>query len=858
VAEINDGYDAYYAERLWQLLPAVYRTADSVSLDDSGPLRELVNRIGAQVAVVRRSIDRLWADQSIETCDNWVIPYIGDLLGANLVDLDPVGQRRDVFKTIHYRRRKGTVENLEELAADVTGWTAHVVEGFRRLARTRHGLDPAVGAAAFGQAGAADLSGLLQAEGLAGLLTGGLAGGFADLRSGHGTALAGTPFDESFHLADVRSGQGAVGHFGIPKLLVFLWRLSRFQIVEGTPVAVAGCPGQYVFDPTGREIPLFLPPPPPGTSDFSLNWTPALEWQVPGPLTSSLESAIMASTLSPPPPQPPPYPGAAAVPPLYRLNGAQLDAAWPQPSVWPEIGRFAAAGPPTEPFTVNYQYGFSGTVGAGPFDRSQLANPPTVISPETVVTGGTGLDTALTARGATGTVTIGNADAAQSPTYPALADAGPVTALLVRAGPQMRPVLRPPADAGPWIFTAGDDGQLILDGLTLAGCDLVLRGSFDTVRITACTIDPGTAAAGTGAADTGADGSPPLLTAADGVPLAPCRIFIEAGTAAGSDPAGPIGQLLVDHCILGPIRTRFGGSVQTLTITDSIVQGLPATTGSPYTAADIFDPVLFAQALLSTDPVAVALLAAMQTAAPTAVTALRSYAAESRPTQESGLPELVIDGLNALVGGASLYDPALFATVNLSAAVRALAAQATALAAQGATLDPADLAALNRGLIDESFPVALGVAALAVADATVTLDRVTVLGRTAVHQLSACDSILRDFAAVDDTQDGGVRFSAYADGSAIPRPYESAVIPAGAPIFTSDQYGQPGYGQLLEIADAAIVGGAAGASISSGAGNNSEMGAFCADLNPVKEQGLLLKYAEYLPLGLTPVIIHVT
>ena len=70
VAEVNDGYDAYYAERLWQLLPAVYRTADTDSFVTAGPLRELLNRIGAQVAVVRRSIDQLWADQSIETCDD--------------------------------------------------------------------------------------------------------------------------------------------------------------------------------------------------------------------------------------------------------------------------------------------------------------------------------------------------------------------------------------------------------------------------------------------------------------------------------------------------------------------------------------------------------------------------------------------------------------------------------------------------------------------------------------------------------------------------------------------------------------------------------------------------------------------
>ncbi len=36
------------------------------------------------------------------------------------------------------------------------------------------------------------------------------------------------------------------------------------------------------------------------------------------------------------------------------------------------------------------------------------------------------------------------------------------------------------------------------------------------------------------------------------------------------------------------------------------------------------------------------------------------------------------------------------------------------------------------------------------------------------------------------------------------------------------------------------------------------LGAFSADLNPLREQGLLTKYAEYMPLGLTPVIIHVT
>ncbi len=432
----NDGYDTYYAERLWQLFPAVYRTADTDSLTSAGPLRELVNRIGTQLAVARRSIDRLWADQSIETCDDWVIPYIGDLLGTNLVNkLDARGQRLDVAKTIGYRRRKGTVEVLEELALDITGWPAHVVEGFRRLSRTRHGLDPAVGAAAFPRSGQAEIAALLAAEGLTGLLTGGAAGGFADLRSRHGAALAGSAFDESFHTADFRAGRGAIGHYGIPKLLVYLWRLTSFAVMAGTPVAVAGCPDQYVFDPTGREIPLFLPQPP-DPDDFARTWAPAREWQVPAPLTSSLETAITDSGTSPPPPARPPYP-AGDLPQRYALGGGAELA-----MIWPETGRFETTGPPPEPLTVSYQYGFSSRVGAGPYDRDVLAGRPAQAGNDTELTTAAGLDAALAGLGTTGTVTAGT-----SLTYAELAPVGSTAApagdVLVRAGPGQRPVLRP-------------------------------------------------------------------------------------------------------------------------------------------------------------------------------------------------------------------------------------------------------------------------------------------------------------------------------------------------------------------------------------------------------------------------------
>src|SRR6266481_5201826 len=189
----GDRYAEYYAAKLWQLVPAVYRSLDS-DPSEPGPLRELVNRIGSQAAILRRSIDRLWEDQSIESCDDWVIPYIADLLATNLIaSLDARGQRLDVAKTIYYRRRKGTLAVLEELAHDITGWEVRVVEFFRRLGRTRHGLDPEIGLPSATDA-PIDNRTLQLAEGLVGQLTNTCIGGWADLRNVYGALQAQSPF----------------------------------------------------------------------------------------------------------------------------------------------------------------------------------------------------------------------------------------------------------------------------------------------------------------------------------------------------------------------------------------------------------------------------------------------------------------------------------------------------------------------------------------------------------------------------------------------------------------------------------------------------------------------------------------
>ncbi|HEV3288420.1 MAG TPA: hypothetical protein VG123_05465, partial [Streptosporangiaceae bacterium] len=447
MTDVDDGYDRYYAERLWQLLPAMYRTTDTDQYGVPGPLRELVNRIGAQIAVTRRSIDRMWADQAVETCDDWVVPYIGDLLGVSLVPgLDPPGTRADVGKTVHYRRRKGTVAILEEIATDVTGWQARVVEAFRQLARSAHGLDPAIGlppAQASGTVGSgAPPADLRQIQGLVGPLTGTPAGGLADLRSPHGAALAGTAFSESSRTADVRVGHGSTGWYGLSKLLVFVWRLSSYVVAGGTPVAVTGCPGQYVFDPTGRSVPLFLAPRPP-VDDID-GWVPAREWEVPGPLTRSLLRALRDPGGTAPARAP--YP--AQVTPSYAVAIIPEGGGTPAPvadaglTVWPELGRFQLPAPEPAPppaaqpqLLVSYRYGGAGPIGAGTYDRELLGGRPAAVGAVVPVKGGSGLDTALAELTPTaGLPTAATVAMADSRSYQLTANATvPVASTLIQA-----------------------------------------------------------------------------------------------------------------------------------------------------------------------------------------------------------------------------------------------------------------------------------------------------------------------------------------------------------------------------------------------------------------------------------------
>ncbi|MCW3846491.1 hypothetical protein OF829_04520 [Sphingomonas sp. LB-2] len=214
------------------LVPAFYKSADALhpaAIDDVGPLQALLDILAHQGEIVEADIARLYDDWFIETCSDWAIPYIGALVRARaLPSATPDGQRRYIANTIAYRRRKGTVAVIEQLARDVTGWPALANESFRGLALTQAMLHVRPGRH-----------------------------GTADVRNSTRASAAGTPFDAFSHTLDVRRPGKRGARWSIPTIALFLWRqqAALLEAIEAVPDPVA--PWLFHADPELRARPWF-------------------------------------------------------------------------------------------------------------------------------------------------------------------------------------------------------------------------------------------------------------------------------------------------------------------------------------------------------------------------------------------------------------------------------------------------------------------------------------------------------------------------------------------------------------------------------------------------------------------------
>ncbi len=490
------------------LLPAVQRLRDAQQAGGKRPLSELIELLAEQVQALEQNLEQLYDDQFIETCDDWVVPYIGDLVGCR--NLDPktptlLGRRAEVANTIAYRRRKGTASMLEQLARDVTGWEARVVEFFTLLATTQNvnHVRPTSLAVA-GIKNAAEIEALS------------------------------TPFENFTHLADVRSVSARRGKYNIPNIGIFIWRLDPFSVTLSPASAVDA--KRFFFSQLGHDLPLVTRP----ESEQEISHL-AEPVNVPMPigrrrLDAHLEDyygedkSIFIEGIA--------DTGKILV---CNLSDQSGPGDWgPAPAagnvaIDPELGRVMFGTDQTSSPKVTFHYGFSAEMGGGEYERQSSFSPDDGLAVIHVPDDQPTVQAAL--------VAIGNQDAIIE-----ITDNGYYFETLtknfaskqkveIRSANQKRCHLELKAP----FKIKGNDVEVSLNGLLISGDKIQVAGKTKALRLCHCTLVPG------------------LSLTAEGLPENPSSPSLEVDSAA---------ELEIEQTILGSVRLNEDASLR---LEDSIL-----------------------------------------------------------------------------------------------------------------------------------------------------------------------------------------------------------------------------------------------------------------------------------------------
>ena len=148
--------------QLFELLPEVYRSRDTIGPEARGDLARYLDACGHLLDLIRRTLDQRLADIFPDETTNgpagqtWLLPYIADLLDVRMVSPDEDGRREEVANAVAWRQRKGTLKVLEQIAEQVGRLEVELQEGWKRVATTpRVGL-PLLPAKALGECQAFD------------------------------------------------------------------------------------------------------------------------------------------------------------------------------------------------------------------------------------------------------------------------------------------------------------------------------------------------------------------------------------------------------------------------------------------------------------------------------------------------------------------------------------------------------------------------------------------------------------------------------------------------------------------------------------------------------------------------------
>jgi hypothetical protein len=489
---------------LYEQLPAVHRRRDA---EQGYPLQALLGLISEQQAILIDEIDQLYDDWFIETCQDWVVPYLGELVGYHLLHgfeealasgseearglLRVIASRRDVANTIGNRRRKGTLALLEDLAADVAGWPGRAVE-FRSLLALEQPI----------RVYGSDLGDQHRRR---------HRGRLVDLRAGDALDRLDGPFDEVAHSVDVRRINSArtPGVHNISEVGLFVWRLRPYPITRAPAYCRDQDRMQFTFSILGNDTPLITNPVrEPNPSHL------ADETNVPAFVRRRAFTQRPAAYYGPGKSFCIWLDDAAGAAPVALdqivsadLSGWSYSPALGQVAVDPVLGRiaFPARHAPDTGVWVSYHYGMSADIGGGEYPR-----PPTPLQTKTYHVG-TGqqferITDALT-HWATDKTGPNGPHVATIELVGSLAyeekieirvDLG--DRLTVRAAPGSRPVLRlldwssNRADALKIVGTGKGEGaepRVMFDGLLITGRNVRVQGRVGQLVLTDTTLVPG-------------------------------------------------------------------------------------------------------------------------------------------------------------------------------------------------------------------------------------------------------------------------------------------------------------------------------------------------------------------------------
>lgn len=217
------------AAQLWRWLPGVYRARDT-----EGRLQAFIALFADELWRLRRTLEKQHADHFIDSAQDWVIPYLADLLGSSVLftgDAARLGEittrnRDDVKNTLRWRRQKGTLAGLEGVARDVSGFGVHAVEMFERLAWMQN---------------------LLHIKPVAAFAL--------DLRNGEAVAAASGAFSKSRALTDLRPASARAGWHRVGQVVAFEWPVASYPFAGLTPRAQGS--GRVTFHPLGLDCALY-------------------------------------------------------------------------------------------------------------------------------------------------------------------------------------------------------------------------------------------------------------------------------------------------------------------------------------------------------------------------------------------------------------------------------------------------------------------------------------------------------------------------------------------------------------------------------------------------------------------------